>query len=144
MGRATEHEGAGAAITDLTGTRAVGCAAGGSQVPGRDVYSSEQKESQLRNKAGLVREPRFGDPRGNAGPASRWALCVSCCGQGFRSTNRQREALRNEGDRRTPLLQFKKTPIRPAKSAFPNAYLYRVPFSPRARGTSVESPGYRC
>jgi hypothetical protein len=73
----------------------------------------------------------------------RWptALCVGYCGQGFLSTDRQREVLRNEGNRRTPLLQFKKTPIRTAKSAFPNAYLFRGLFFPRARGPRVVTPG---
>jgi len=72
----------------------------------------------------------------------RWptAPCVGYCGQGFLSTNRQPEALRNEGNRRTPLLQFKNTPIRAAKSAFPNAHLCRSLFFPRARGSRVEIP----
>ena len=38
----------------------------------------------------------------------------------------------------TPL---KKTSIRAGKTASENAYLYRGPFFPRARGTRVESPG---
>jgi hypothetical protein len=36
---------------------------------------------------------------------------------------------------------FKKITIRAAKSFFPNAYLYRGPFFPRARGTCVEALG---
>ena len=52
-------------------------------------------------------------------------LCVGYSGQGFPSTNRQRETLRNEGDRRTPLPQFRKLPIRTAKVAFLHAYLYK-------------------
>ena len=73
----------------------------------------------------------------------RWptALCVGYCGQGVLSTNRQCEVLRNGGNRRTPLLQFKKNPIRTAKSAFPNAYIFRGLFFPRSRGTRGESPG---
>src|SRR5260370_25274323 len=56
-------------------------------------------------------------------------LCVGYSRQGFLSTNGQRQTLRNEGDRRTPLLQFRKSPIRPAKLAFPNAYFYGELFS---------------
>lgn len=43
IGRTTEQEGVRTAITDLAGPRAVGCAAGGSQVPGSGVYLSEQR-----------------------------------------------------------------------------------------------------
>jgi hypothetical protein len=73
---------------------------------------------------------------------TRWptAPCVAYCGQRFLSTNRRPEALRNEGNRRTPLLQFKNTPIRAPKSAFPKAHLLRGLFFLRARGSGVESP----
>ena len=37
--------------------------------------------------------------------------------------------------------RFKKTSIGAGKSAPVNAYLYRGPFFPRARGTRVKSPG---
>jgi hypothetical protein len=168
--------------------------AGGSQVPGIDVYSSEQRNlcyetwrAPWENRSLVIQGATPGrlvggifwavgnvysrcrldkptiaaqvmdylgeENRTRSCPSGRricstkythrWptALCVGYCGQGFLSTDRQREVLRNEGNRRTPLLQFKNTPIRTATSAFLNAYLFRGLFLPRARGTRVESPG---
>ena len=66
----------------------------------------------------------------------------ACSQEGFHSTNCQSEDLRNEGvkERSSPV---QKTAIRAAKTASANAY-YIGAFFPRARGTRVESPGYRC
>lgn len=113
-------------VGDPRGQRWAGFSVGILSASGTDTAVAgwmNQQRQQVMDYFGEENRPR----NCPSGRTHRWptALRVSYCGQGLLSTNRQRDALRNEGDRRTPLLQFKKNPNRTAKSAFPNDYSYR-------------------